>query len=225
MRASFLPAGLILAIVAGVLLPTPDVRFSKICLAGLDLQQLLVICIFLVSGYKLTRGNLRLGRQFLLALGFAVGVNLFLGPATAVGVAKLFRSGEGVYIGLVAMACVPTTLSSCIVITRNAGGNALWALMLTVLLTFIGVLVIPFTLGVCLDVGVAVRLPVWPLMLKMGKLVLLPILAGSGLRWLLKARKCAIFWSKVRRETSDKTRRRANYPYCSQVPKFREMML
>jgi len=191
MRALFLPVGLVLAIVVGVLIPA-DIRFSDLGIAGVSVQQLLVICIFAVSGYRIRRGDVHLGGYFLLALVAAVAVNLVLGPVSAVGAARLFRVEDGITIGLVAMACVPTTLSSGIVIARNAGGNALWALMLTVLLTFIGVFVIPFSLDICLNVGVAIRLPVWPLMRKMIDLVLLPILAGVGLRRLLKARHHAV---------------------------------
>ena len=191
MRSMFLPVGLILAMAIGLLVPV-DIQFSTAGIAGISIQQLLIIGIFLVSGYKFRWGDINLGKQFVLTLLAAVAINLVLGPVSAVATAKLLGLEEGVVIGLVVMASVPTTLASGIVIVRNAGGNTVWALMLTVMLTFIGVLIIPFLLDFFLSMGAAVDLPVWPLMLTMIKLVLLPLLAGAGLQRLLKNRDHAI---------------------------------
>jgi predicted Na+-dependent transporter len=192
MRTLFLPVGLILAILTGILLQGSNIPISRWSVMGVRLQHLIVVGIFLISGYRLERGGSPLGSKLVLILLAAGAVNLLLGPAAALGCARVFGVKAAIYVGLLTMACVPTTLSSGVVIARNAGGNVLLALVLTVFLTFTGVTVSPFTLGFCLDVGARIELPALPVLLKMIRLVLLPVLAGMGARKLLQDRDHAV---------------------------------
>ena len=104
MRSMFLPVGLILAMAIGLLVPV-DIQFSTAGIAGISIQQLLIIGIFLVSGYKFRWGDINLGKQFVLTLLAAVAINLVLGPVSAVATAKLLGLEEGVVIGLVVESC------------------------------------------------------------------------------------------------------------------------
>jgi len=188
MKSFFLPIGLVVAVAVGVLCPPPGLFLAGTGVVGVSLRHWMIITIFLVSGYQLRGRDFRFGRVFGAVFAMAITVNLLLGPLVATLVGRFFHVSSGHYVGLVAMGCVPTTLASCIVITANAKGNASLALMLTILLTFAGILLIPFTLGLSLNLGTAVRVPVLPLAGKMLMLVLLPLVVGMQLRKLLMAR-------------------------------------
>jgi sodium/bile acid cotransporter 7 len=188
-KGAYLPSGLILATVAGLGVPAPGAAAGGVRLGPVGLVQLLVVAIFLVSGYSIRPGALRFGPKVLKVLGVAALVSLVGAPLVALGAGRALPLEAGVVLGLTAMACVPPTLSSCVVITAQAGGNAALALLLNVTLNLAGVFVLPFTLGACLGSAASVDVDRWALLLKIGMLVMLPLAAGMGLRALLKGRR------------------------------------
>ena len=181
-KSLFLPVGLILAVAAGLLFPDAGARLGKLRCFGAPLEQILVIAIFLVYGFRLRKGHLQLSGRFIGVLAAAVTVNLFMGPLAAAGAARLVGATGGFLVGLLVMSCVPTTLSSAIVVTETSAGNVAWAIILTVFLMFVGVVVTPFTVSWSLDFGLQVNVSGWPLLLKIVTLILLPLLAGILLR-------------------------------------------
>ncbi|MBN2713399.1 MAG: bile acid:sodium symporter [Planctomycetes bacterium] len=186
MKKIFLPLGLVIAMAVGMLYAPPGSWLFNCKGHGFSVVQALVMVIFLISGYKLRREELRGASKFLPALGLAFCINLLVAPLIAYAVGRLMGASDDVYLGLVAMSCVPTTLSSCIVITRTAGGNALLALMMNVSLSFIGVFVLPFTISWCLNTGAAIDIDTLSLFLKIAKFVIAPLLVGVVLRQALK---------------------------------------
>jgi sodium/bile acid cotransporter 7 len=95
-------------------------------------------------------------------------------------------------VGILALACLPTTVSSCIVFTQAAGGNAAGALFNSTLANSLGVLVSPLLLSFLLR-GAEYALPlseVARILVNLGLTVLVPFAAGQGIR-LLFARRFA----------------------------------
>ncbi len=83
-KSLFLPVGLIVAILIGMLLPILGTLASKIPFPVFSLQYWLVVMVFLISGFKLKAGDFRIDRQFASVLGFGLVINLLLGPLAAV---------------------------------------------------------------------------------------------------------------------------------------------
>ena len=118
-----LPVGLCVAIIAALLLPGPGVALNQ-----LGLPALLVAMIFLINGMQTRLSGLRLEPRFGATLGAAALINLLLSPLLAWLIVQVSGVDTSLGLGLLVMALVPPTLSSCIVLTRVAGGKAIWAL-------------------------------------------------------------------------------------------------
>lgn len=187
-KTVFLPLLLVAAVLHGRFFPAPGTWMDQQVLLGMPIQHWLITVLFFLYGYKLRKSDLRLGRRFGSALAAAILISLVLGPLAGLAAAWTLRVPESVFIGLLAMACVPPTLTSAIVLTENARGDTLWALMLTIFLTFAGILILPFSLSWTLNLGVHIPLSVWPFMVKIFRMVLIPILLGKGLSLLLRGR-------------------------------------
>jgi sodium/bile acid cotransporter 7 len=148
----------------------------------------LVVGIFLLSGYALPAEelgrSLRSGRAHLFIQAFS----FVLVPVLVWGTLLPFRNawGEAVVAGVYALACLPTTVSSCVAFTHTARGNTATALFNSVLGNALGVLLTPVLLTLLLGgEGMAFSLTdmarVWrDLFLKL----VLPFAAGQGFRLL-----------------------------------------
>lgn len=176
----FLPLGLCLAIVAALLLPGPGVALNQ-----LGLPALLVALIFLINGMQTRLSGLRPEPRFGATFVAAALISLLLSPLLGWLIVRGSGVDASLGLGLLVMALVPPTLSSCIVLTRVAGGKAIWALFLTLGLNFLGILTIPLLLSTL--VGSSIELSPWPLLFKLLQIVLLPFVLGLLLRPLLGA--------------------------------------
>jgi len=174
----FLPLGLCVAIVAALLLPGPGESMSQ-----LGLPALLVALIFLINGMQTRLSGLRLEPRFGATFVAAALISLLLSPLLG----WLIVQGSGIDaslgLGLLVIALVPPTLSSCIVLTRVAGGKVIWSLFLTLGLNFLGILSIPLLLSTL--VGSSIDISPWPLLFKLLQIVLLPFVLGLLVRPLL----------------------------------------
>ncbi|MEJ1383926.1 MAG: bile acid:sodium symporter [Candidatus Sedimenticola sp. (ex Thyasira tokunagai)] len=144
----------------------------------------MVVTIFLVNGYQTRLHQLAGQSRLIKTLLIAIVINLILSPLIGFSVASLINLSAGATLGLILVASVPTTLSSAIVLTRIAGGDAVKALMLTILLNLIGVFSLPFTLQLLLEGGGIIELSPWPLLQKLMLIVLLPFFIGMVVREL-----------------------------------------
>ena len=177
MKSSFLPGGLVLAFLVAWLLPEAGVQ-----LKDWGLIPWMVVTIFIVNGYQTNLSELPRSKSFVVAMSVTAVIALLVSPFIGLGVASVFGMGAGFTLGLVVKATVPPTLSTCIVMTQLAGGYGAWALIMTLALNIVGIFTIPFMLDLTLDgIGDIVIDPL-PLLQKLMLLVLLPFLAGLGLR-------------------------------------------
>ncbi len=186
----FLPIGLVAAIAAALAVPLP----AGVVAALGWFRPWLVITIFLVNGYQTRLSEAPRGWTFPLTFATVAVLTLGAGPWLGRGVAELYGLPAAVALGLVVMAAMPPTLSSGIVLTEVAGGNGLWALMLTVGINLVGVFAIPFMLAWAAprapgEAGVAVDSAA--LLTKLMLWVLAPFLVGGLAKRLVGGRGLA----------------------------------
>lgn len=179
--------GLLGAVVLAFLFPEWGAKEGPLR-AGL-LAQAGVFLIFLLQGLSLrTRemarglGNLRL-HGLVQAWIFLVGGGFLLAVAFVLRGTPLAPLADG----FIFLALLPTTISSAVAFTATAGGNTAGAIVNTTFANIVGVFWVPvgcllfFAAGEGLQAGT-----VAPLLLKLGKLILLPLLAGQLLRPLVR---------------------------------------
>jgi predicted Na+-dependent transporter len=159
-------------------LPAPGAWLDQQRWAGQSVSSWLIALMFFVYGLRLQPSAWRPRAGWMAPASAALVVNLLLGPLAGLAVAAAVGAGEALTLGLLAMSSVPPTLSSGIVVTDHAEGNALAALFLTLLLTFTGLLVMPLILSWTLRFGLDLALPIWPFARRLAGLVLLPLIAG-----------------------------------------------
>ena len=177
MKSAFLPVGLLLALLVAWLEPAPG---SSLKDAGLIPWA--VVAIFLVNGYQTNLAELPRNRQFIYVVVAAGVINLLLAPVIGLAAAGVAGLSAGATLGLVVKSTVPSTLSTCIVLTQLAGGYGLWALVMTLILNIVGVFTLPFILDLLLTQSGNLAIDPLALLLKLVQLVLLPFLIGIGLR-------------------------------------------
>ncbi|MCV6588232.1 MAG: bile acid:sodium symporter [Marinobacterium sp.] len=180
MKSAFLPAGLILAFIVAWLLPAPGQHLKE-----LGLVPWVVVAIFVVNGYQTNLAELPRNRQFGVLVVIAAVINLLLAPLLGVAAAWLAGLSEGATLGLIVKTAVPSTLSTCIVLTQLAGGYGLWALILTLVLNVVGVFTLPFVLALALGQSSTLTVDPFALLQTLVQLVLIPFAIGALLRRLL----------------------------------------
>lgn len=176
----FLPVGLLLALALGIFCPPPGIALSEFQFLETRLQDPLVILIFLIAGYTLKNPLKELCKKDLLLVKAAILINLIFSPFLAWIAIQSFSLSDGQAIGLAVMAAVPTTLSSAVVLTRSAKGDELRALILTVILALVGLITAPIAVGLCLEQGSKIEVPVLGMMWKLFKLVVVPMAIGKA---------------------------------------------
>lgn len=142
-----------------------------------------VSVIFLMQGLVLPLEAVRAG---LMRVKLHVMVQLWifgLVPLLAIVLDLLFGRffPDDLRIGFLFLAVLPTTISSAVVLTSLARGNAAGALVNTTLSNFVGVVITPLWLGVLMQAkGNAPA--IGPLVTSISLMILLPFVVGQCLR-------------------------------------------
>jgi len=146
---------------------------------------IVVWSIFFVSGLNLSPTRLRSGVSDVAVILFAVAGGYGMAPLVAMALGMLPLE-PGVRTGLFLVAAMPTTLSSGIVLTASAGGNEAAALAATLASNALGVVAVPWILGLLAGWGggdlPSATMPKAALALKLGVLVLVPLALGLVIR-------------------------------------------
>lgn len=165
----------------------------------------LIICIFLLSGLTIDSFKLLQSiKNWRLHLLIQI-ISFVLFPAVVVFAAWSSNSNDlanFVYVGFIVLACIPTTITSCVVFTRNAGGNEEASLFNATLGNILGIVITPvliyFIIGESIDLDPVAAIK------KLVLLVILPFsigqicrnifsmnvnsaLAKSGTNWMILA--------------------------------------
>lgn len=146
-----------------------------------------VALIFMVQGLMLPQEALGRGLRNWRLQGFGL-VGIFLGfPLLAlpvIWVAGPWLTAE-LQIGLVYLAFLPTTISTAVVFTGQAGGDVAGALFTVALANLVGVFVSPAVLAAALAMEAGADIPFLPLLAQIFGLIGVPFALGQVLRvWL-----------------------------------------
>ena len=143
----YLPAGLLLSLIVGVLWPSPgdalsDTVFGNVCVA----------LIFVITGIKLATSELKSALKAWPASVLGVVIILLLTPllAPAIIVHLPFSPSE-LTLGLSLFVLLPTTVSSGLIMVTQCNGNVGTALTLTVSTSLLGVVTVPLFLSWVID--------------------------------------------------------------------------
>ncbi len=188
LRGAMLPVFLLAAVAAGFLFPGVGAWLERRNRIGLSVQSWAIVVLFFVYGLRLQWAQWHIPRRWIPLAISAVVINLLLGPLVGLALAVAWRMHGGVLLGLLAMSCVPPTLSSGMVVTESAEGDVFLALFLTLLLTFAGLAIMPLTLAWTLRLGVHLSFPLGLFARRVAGLVLLPLLVGRLFQFFRRGR-------------------------------------
>jgi sodium/bile acid cotransporter 7 len=156
---------------------------------------LAVVLLFFLSGLNLPSESIRLSARR-VRLHLYIQIFIFVVAPLYFGLTSFpFREIlEGrIIVGIYALACLPTTITSCTVFTQLAGGNAALTMLNASLSNTVGILLSPLLLSLLLrEAGQALPMQevariLFSLLVKM----LVPVTCGQLLRRLLGSRAAA----------------------------------
>ncbi|MFQ3669942.1 MAG: bile acid:sodium symporter family protein [Verrucomicrobiia bacterium] len=140
-----------------------------------------VVLIFVAQGLSLPTETLRLGLANWRLHGFCLLGIFVVFPAMVLPVVWLCRGWltAELQIGLVFLAFLPTTISTAVVFTGQAGGDVAGALFNVTLANVVGILITPAILAGALAVETGRSVPLAPLLGQIALLILLPFAVGQ----------------------------------------------
>lgn len=149
LKKNWFLVGLLIAMVAGYLLADRGAALNP----GGWTNRVIVFLLFLITGLKLPSDRIRQDLAtprlhiFLQLFIFVIVPLYFL---TAVPLFGEVMEGQ-LLVGIFALAVLPTTVSSCIVFTGNAGGNTVASVFNAALANTAGIFLSPFLLSLLLS--------------------------------------------------------------------------
>ena len=152
-----------------------------------------IFVIFLTSGLMLDWVQIRDGLMDVRGIVLAL-VLIFLAAPLLAWLLSRLPLPAGIAVGLFLVAVMPTTLSSGVVMSGAAGGNMAHALVITIVANALAIFTIPLTLTLLVQESVesgAISIDKAALMVKLGALVLVPLLLGLAGKALLDRRLTA----------------------------------
>lgn len=188
LRKNWFIAGIFTALILGILISDVGIFLNR----NSYFSNSLVVLLFIITGVKLPVDSIKHGLKDIrvhvyiqLFIFAVVPVYFFLGSMLLRNVFE-----PHVIIGIYALACLPCTISSCIVFTQSAGGNVVATMFNAAFANIIGVVVSPLLLSLLLNssAGMMPMSELFGILQKLALMMLLPIAAGQVLRrWLGRA--------------------------------------
>ena len=180
-----LPVLLVTALVIGVL--APEAGQAAHAAGGVPAATSLV---FLLTGLGLRRTDVRDALTRPVPVLYGILATLVLAPCLGVPLLEL-----GPYLpdsvpaeflaGLAAMLCMPTTLSTGVILTQQVGGNAALALLLLVATNVLGVFTLPYAIQAVFGVAGAASVDPVPLVHSLAHTMLAPLFVGIVIRAII----------------------------------------
>ena len=172
-----LALGIFFGVVLGAVWPTPGQWLSS-----LPITTIAISIIFLIQGLRLeteeAKDALKAWRASLYGFSFI----LLLSPFLAFPIRWLPLDPSDLTVGLCLFVTMPGTISSGVVFTREAYGNASLALLLCVGTTLVSILTMPFTIPFFALSGAEADIDRGNFLLQLCLTILLPLLIGKGVR-------------------------------------------
>lgn len=177
-----LPVGLVVAVAVAMLVPGPGRTLNDY-----KAMRWLTVVLFFLTGLRFQSHQARATLGAWHAVLTAVPVSLLVAPVLGVLLGRLVGLEQALLVGFIVVSCVPPTLSSGVIITGVARGNTMLATLLTIILNGLGVLLVPKSVALGLDVGTQLSIDPWQLLAKLALLVLLPFFVALVIRpWVLR---------------------------------------
>ncbi|KAI5078212.1 hypothetical protein GOP47_0005883 [Adiantum capillus-veneris] len=177
LNANFLPSILISAVVFGLLFPSLGQQASKF-----GLSKWATFGVFLISGLTLRTSELGGVLRAQLPLLFGVVSSLFISPSIAVLVLQVPINPQEFVNGLALFCCMPTTLSSGVLLTQAAGANTALALSLTLISNLLGIFTMPVMISKLVAPNLGFSLPAGSLIKSLVQTSLIPLVIGKVIR-------------------------------------------
>lgn len=174
-KKNLLLMGIFFALIMSLHFPGPGMSLHK-----LDLTGLLVALIFVGQGTELDLKQLIYAVGFLRVILWAVFLSLILFPFVAWVSARLFSMPDAMMVGFILMCAAPCTLAAGPTVAARAGGDELTAIILIVILNFLGLFTFPENLKIWL--GATTHVNDVELIVKLVTYLFIPILVGQVLR-------------------------------------------
>lgn len=179
--------GILVALVAGIVFPPAGTLLNPKSVT----TDTLVILLFLISGFTLPSESILHGlKNYKLHL-YIQGFIFVVSPIVLIAGARLFfgAADSSFQVGVVGLAVLPTTISSCIIFTQLSGGNAVGTMFNASVANIAGIFVSPFLLSLLLRSS-HMALPPEQVISTLESLalkMLLPIVVGQLLRLVAKS--------------------------------------
>eukprot|EP00002_Diphylleia_rotans_P001197 TRINITY_DN10664_c0_g1_i1.p1 TRINITY_DN10664_c0_g1~~TRINITY_DN10664_c0_g1_i1.p1 ORF type:complete len:361 (+),score=61.16 TRINITY_DN10664_c0_g1_i1:50-1132(+) len=180
-KTQYLPLMLCFGFLFGVLVPTP----GKV-LGEWHTSSLCIAVIFFISGLALRTDDVKQVYQHKLTWAIACVMILFITPMLAFVALEIPFSPHELSTGLALFSVVPTTLSTCVVFTRQADGNWPLALAITVSTNLFGIFTVPFILQFVFEATGEVSLDPFELLFNLSVMILLPLVCGRTAQMIKK---------------------------------------
>ena len=124
-------------------------------------------------------------------LFLSLGITYLLGPILFLLTGYFFFRGQpDAYLGLILIGTTCTTLSSCVIYTRLSGGDEALALWMSVVSSVSCSFLMPLLLGI-MPIKHSFVPPVMEMILRLSKVLLLPLAAGMLTRFLVGEKRLA----------------------------------
>lgn len=181
--ANHLPLGLLVMVALGYLWPDPGLLLAKT-----PLNTISIVGIFFISGLGLQTDEVKKAMRAYTAITFGVLSIMLVTPLLSFAVALLPLSPPDFSRGMALFMAMPTTISSGVIMTTEAKGNAALALLLSVSTNILAVFTVPLFAKEIFKEGTggagspAPDIDAGALLLKLVGTILVPLLVGKALR-------------------------------------------
>lgn len=184
LRKFWFAVGMVMAVALSLWWPQP----GNLMAAGGATTAWTIAIVFLCSGLSLPGGALRKGLRAGRLHGLIELCIFVITPAFFLMTS--FWMEPGLRTGVLALGCLPTTITSCVIFTQRAGGNTAAALFNAVVSNLSGVFLAPILLSLLLQAsgqGLGGS-DLWRVFRDLTIQVLLPFALGRGLHALSRGR-------------------------------------
>jgi len=176
--------GLVLIFMAVIFDKTDRIALTGIYLKNHNGSSIMIFFIFILSGMILDIDQMKSGIKDIKSTLAALFIIIIISPFVAV-VMSFLPLETGILLGMFLVAVMPTTISSGVVMTENAGGNMAHALFVTIVSNCIAIISIPLVLSILLLLqhqDTILSIDQKAIIVKLLILVLLPLITGMFLK-------------------------------------------
>jgi sodium/bile acid cotransporter 7 len=180
--AQHMPLGLLFLVVLGFVWPAPGIAVGKT-----PMNTISIVGIFFISGLGLQTDEVKKALRAYSAIISGLLSILLLSPLLSFAIAPLPLEPKEFALGLALFMAMPTTISTGVLMTTMAKGNAALALLLSVATNLIAVFTVPLYAKQIFKsdaeaAGGGASLNVGDLLLKLLLTIFVPLVVGKALR-------------------------------------------